>query len=421
MYPKFSKIATHTLSKEQVLVALQSDQMGLEEQERKNRLAQFGYNEIADKEKLSRLKIFLRQFQSPIIYILLVATAITLFLQDYKDALFIFAAALVNAVLGYYQEQRAESALEGLKKYIQEKAIVLIDGKETEVDAKNLVPGDIVRLRAGSKVPADARIILKTMSMQTKQSSQGVLAAKENNVADQPDAALADRSSMVFAGSVITQGYANVAVVATGAETEIGKIAHLVKNQKDEKTPLQNALYKFSLKASVGIFALSVGIFLVAINSGEPLLQAFLISVAVLVAAVPEGLPIVMTIILATGVQRLAKKNGIVRQLSAAETLGSTTVILTDKTGTLTQAKMRLANIRSFSKIKSELTDEQFILSLALLSADITIQNPNDDASMWQIAGKSLEVSLAKEAAIAHKSFLPRSSKPKGRSRFPSF
>ncbi|MDP3881206.1 MAG: HAD-IC family P-type ATPase [bacterium] len=411
-----------SLSAKDVLAKLKSDANGLTDQEIKARAKQFGKNEIEKGKRLSRTRIFLRQFQSPIIYILLIAAAVTLALQDYKDASFILIAAFINAGLGFYQENKAEDALEKLKSYIDEKALVRRNGREFKISTKDLLPGDIILLKSGSKVSADARLLsLNDLYADEAILTGESLAQKKTIEAVPEDTDLGDRTGCVFAGTVITQGYASAAVTSIGENTELGKIAHLVSKAEDEKTPLQKALYSLSIKASAFVIGLAILIFFIANSSGTPFLESFLISVAVLVAAVPEGLPIVMTIILATGVQRLAKKNGIVRKLNAAETLGSTSVILTDKTGTLTQAKMTLDRILPFHEGESKKDFVQSILEMALLNCDVNIENPTDDASNWKLNGKSLEKALVKESAIKHRVFLPDILKEKTQHDFLPF
>ncbi len=370
---------------------------GLSESEARTRAQVFGRNEIDQRHRSAKILLFLEQFKSPLIFMLLIAGGITLALKDFNDALFIFAAALINAALGFYQENKAEAALSDLRKYVVKNVRVFRQGVEKEIPANQLVPGDIMYVAQGDRMCADARLIYANdISV-----DQAILTGESMPVEKTPqsvsrDIPLADRKSMIYSGTTVAAGIGHAVVTAIGSQTELGKIARAVEFVTEEQTPLQKALAKLSVQASAVIILFSVLIFFVARASEIPLLEAFLISVAVLVAAVPEGLPIVMTVILAIGVQRLARKNGVVRRLSAAETLGSTTVILTDKTGTLTQAKLSLSTIAILNKGK---VTEEMLLRAALLNIDVAVENPTDDIQNWKIIGKPLEVALAKEAA----------------------
>lgn len=419
---EIQKFPFWSLSAQNVLIKLKSSVNGLPEEEVAIRQERFGKNEIEKSRRLSRTRIFLRQFQSPIIYILLIAGTVTLLLKDYKDSAFIFSAAIINAILGYYQENKAETALDKLRAYIDDKTLVRRADKEFKISTKELVPGDIILLKSGSKIPADARIL----SLNDFYTDEAILTGealpqKKESKELNKNTELGDRSNCVFAGTVATQGYASAVILNTGQETEIGKIASLVSKTKSEKTPLQKAFHKLSIKASLIVIALSALIFFLTYSTGTPFIDAFMISVAVLVAAVPEGLPIVMTIILATGVQRLAKKNGIVRKLNAAETLGSTSVILTDKTGTLTQAKMKLSEIKILDEEKQGKEAQRAVLEMALLNSDVNIENPNEDAGNWKINGKAMEKALVKEAALKYKVFLPDITSQKTQYAFSPF
>ncbi|MDO8430210.1 MAG: HAD-IC family P-type ATPase, partial [bacterium] len=246
--------------------------------------------------------------------------------------------------------------------------------------------------------PADARLIYINDLMADEAILTGeALPVNKKLEPCSFQATIGDQKSMIFSGTLIVQGFANAVVCRTGSETEIGRIALLVKDQRQEKTPLQTAILNFSLKASALILSLAVAIFLVGIFSGYSILEMFLTSVAILVSAIPEGLPVAMTVILAVGVQRLAKKKGIIRKLLAAETLGNTTVILTDKTGTLTEAKMELSKISNFNDSKE--INNDFIIKMAILNSDVIIENPKDAHDKWRVIGRPLEIAAVKAAA----------------------
>lgn len=387
----------------EVLTELRTAQTGLTETEAKKRLAEWGPNSLEKGHRTTHLAIFLRQLKSPLIFILLIAGALTIWLGDATDAIFILLAAGVNAVLGYYQENKAEESLEHLKNYITDTVRVTRGGNEEEIDAKELVPGDIIYLMQGDRVPADARVIHDN-DLQVDQAilTGESLPSGKNNREVSEKAPLADQTSMVWSGTMVLSGFGYGVVTATDDRTQLGKIAKLVGKAKAQKTPLQKALTDFTLKATGFVFALSVVVFFIAQSEQFSTLNAFLISVAILVAAVPEALPIVMTVILAIGSERLAKRNGVVRRLSAAETLGSTSIILTDKTGTLTQAKLTLARVRIFepeTDITPRVSQKNFLLHAALLNINVALENPQDPEQEWKFIGKPLEIALAKAAA----------------------
>ncbi|MEK7478461.1 MAG: HAD-IC family P-type ATPase [Patescibacteria group bacterium] len=374
---------------------LETSREGLSEEEAKKRRFIFGPNAIPEKSKITKTKIFLNQLKSPLIFILLIAGAITMALKEYTDAGFIIVAALINCFLGFYQENKAETALSHLKTYIEKRARILRDSHEYGIGAEDLVPGDIIHISQGERIPCDGRLIYTNNFIVDESTLTGEsLPVQKNTEPVNFQAVLGDQKCMVFGGTLAVQGFANAIVSATGKNTEIGKIASMV-GAEDSKTPLQKEITNFSLKATIFLSGATLLIFLIGIYSGKSTLEMFLTSVAILVAAIPEGLPIAMTVILAIGVQRLVKKNGVVRKLLAAETLGNTTLILTDKTGTLTEARMTLSKIQSFEKNFNE--DE--ILKLALINTDVVIENPKESQEKWRIIGRPLEVAVVKAAA----------------------
>jgi len=374
---------------------LETSREGLSEEEAQKRLIIFGKNSIPEKSQTTKLKILLNQFKSPLIFILFIAGFITLILKEYTDAIFIFGAALINCFLSFYQENKAEAALSHLKTYIEKRVRILRDGKEYEIDADELVPGDVIHISQGERIPCDARLIyVNNFSVDESTLTGESLPIQKITESVNFQAVVGDQKCMTFAGTLAVQGFANAIVTTTGKETEIGKIASLVESQESE-TPLQKTISNFSLKATIFLSIATVIVFIIGIYLGKSIFEMFLTSVAILVAAIPEGLPIAMTAVLAIGVQRLAKKKGVIRKLLAAEVLGNTTVILTDKTGTLTEAKMSLSKIESFDKKFSE--DE--ILKIALLNTDVVIENPKEAVDKWRIIGRPLEVSAVKAAA----------------------
>lgn len=386
----------------EIYSSLQTSERGISDAEAKHRLSIFGPNTIDDGAHASKWAIFGRQFTSPLIFILLIAGGLTIFVGDFNDAAFIIGAALVNAALGYYQEAKAEEALEHLKSYITKRIRVIRDGVEREIDTDYLVPGDIIHVTQGDRVPADARLIhVNDLDVDQSILTGESLPVHKSNREAPEKSAVADQTCMIFGGTSVVQGFGTAVVTATDKHTQLGKIAELVRKPKKELTPLQQALADFSLRATGVILSIAAFLFLFARMEGIPTIDAFLIAVAVLVAAIPEGLPIVITVILAIGAQRLAKRKGVLRQLSAAETLGSTSIILTDKTGTLTQAKMSLSSIHIFEAdptIKDTISQEEFLLHTALLNADVVVENPADHHHKWRLLGKPVEVALVKAA-----------------------
>ena len=388
------------LQPEEALRLTESSDKGLESDEVLRRLKEFGKNILPKSEKATKLHIVLSQFQSPLILVLVLAWVVTLFISDYKDSIFILAAVLANVALGFYQENKAETALSSLNSYLRERVRIIRDDKEIEIDAEEIVPGDIVRLIQGVRIPADGRVTyVNNLRVDESILTGESLSVHKKIEAVKVGAGIADRSSMVFGGTLVEEGIGLSVTTATGTSTEIGKIAALVKSER-EQTPLQVALNKFATNALVILGALTFLLFVLGIYSGYGFLEMFLISIAVAVAAIPEGLPIVLTVVLAVGVERLARKKGVIRKLLAAETLGSTTVILTDKTGTLTEGKMKLDKIITVDGVLKE-----ELLELAVLNADVIVENPDDGADGWRLVGKALEVSLVK-AAAEHKVLL---------------
>lgn len=386
------------LAAEETLRILGSGKQGLSEEEAEIRKKIFGPNTLPEQGILGWANILLNQLKSPLIFILMIAGTITLFLKEWGDSIVIFAAVIANSLLGFYQESKAENTLALLKTYVKERARVVRAGKEGEIDARELVPGDIIRITQGDRVPADARLIFAN----DLQIDESILTGESLPVIKtispvSSDAELADRTSMAFSGTSVVQGFGDAVITATDNDTELGRIALLVKKTENEKTPLQRSLLSFTMRSSLVLGALALALFGLGIYSGKPVYDMFLITVASAVSAVPEGLPIALTVILAIGVQRLAGRRGIVRKLLAAETLGSTTIILTDKTGTLTEAKMELKNVLPFENGEAEKSKRQLV-EYAALNTDVILENPEDSPENWRIVGRALEVALIKNA-----------------------
>ena len=337
---------------EQVLQSLQTDPaQGLSAAEAARRLEQHGANVLREKKKKTNLQRFLDQFKDVMILILIAAAIVSFVVAcvegnpgEFFEPALILLIVILNAVMGMLQESKAEKALDALKSMSAPHARVLRDGTEQIIDAASLVPGDIIRLEAGDFVPADARL-LHSAGLKSEESALTGESVPSEKDAQQPvaaDAALGDRVNMVFSGCSITYGTATAVVTTTGMQSEMGKIAGLLSGEEETQTPLQKKLA--SLGKILGFVALGACaiIFVVGLLNGIDVLEIFMTSVSLAVSAIPEGLPAIVTIVLSIGVQRMVKKNAIIRRLPAVETLGSASVICSDKTGTLTQNRMTL-------------------------------------------------------------------------------
>jgi magnesium-transporting ATPase (P-type) len=349
--PSASKDATptswHALTAEQALRALGADRNGLSHQEAERRLAEAGPNRLPAAKPRSALWRFLAQFNNVLIYVLLASAAITLALGHATDAAVVLAVVVANAVIGFIQEGRAERALDAIKSMLAPRASAVRSGRRLTVDAERLVPGDLVMLEAGDRVPADLRL-LRSGSLRMEEAA---LTGESVPVDKSPEAVpgeapLGDRASMAFSGTMVASGSATGLVVATGAATEIGRISGLVQGVGTLTTPLLRQMNIFARLLTVVILGVSAAVFGFAVLvRAYPIDEAFLAMIGIAVAAIPEGLPAVLTITLAIGVRRMAARNAIIRRLPAVETLGSVSVICTDKTGTLTRNEMMVAAV----------------------------------------------------------------------------
>jgi P-type Ca2+ transporter type 2C len=336
----------YKLSTEQVLEKLGSRISGLTPAEAKERLLRYGNNELQSGKKPSVLLVFGRQFLSPLIYVLLAAAIISLAIGHFVDAIVVLAVLMLNALIGFFQETQAERAMDALMEMAAPKAKVRRDGKTETIQARELMPGDIILLEAGDKIPADARL-LEVSNLKVNESSltgESMPVEKQAGVIEK-EAAVVDRENMVYMGTIITSGRAVAVVAATGMTTEIGKIATGLVEIKPEATPLQKNIAKLS-RYLVFIFLGVTGLLLVVgLLKGLDWVEMFLVAVATAVAAIPEGLPAVLTVVLSIGMRAMASRNAIIRKLVAVETLGSATVICSDKTGTLTLNQMTVRRL----------------------------------------------------------------------------
>ncbi len=391
-----------TISIEDSIAILKSSTSGLSDADVLERRSIFGENKIISEKHFVKLKIFLRQFKSPLIYILAIAGVTTVFLRDYNDAIFIFIAVVINTFLGFYQENKAENALSGLSNYLQKKTRVLRNGHIKEILIEELVPGDIINFSSGDKIPADGRIIHSNNLIIDESVLTGESLPVEKNTRETKlKSSLGDRKSMIFSGTLIADGLGSAIITSTGTSTEFGIISTFLTSITDEATPLQKKIDVFSKKLTWGVLIISISIFILGLYYNYSVFEMFMMSVAVVVAAIPEGLTIAITVILAVGVEKLAKRKGVVRKLLSAETLGDTSIILTDKTGTLTEGNMSLVgvDIPFMDNTAFETDYKNTILKYAILCTDAQVENPDSPIRDWKIVGKPMDTSLVREAA----------------------
>ncbi|MBE0541808.1 MAG: cation-transporting P-type ATPase [Verrucomicrobia bacterium] len=337
----------HQLHTEQVIQFLGVDlRAGLSDEEIKRRQTQFGPNRLTAQKRQSELVRFLLQFHQPLLYLLLAASVVTFFLKGWVDASVIFGVVLVNAIVGYVQEAKAERAIEALAKMVVTEATVRRDGRKQRVASEELVPGDVVLLQSGDRVPADLRLFhVRDLQVDESALTGESVPVEKHADALALDTILAERKNLAFAGTLVTYGQAEGVVWGIGNQTETGRIARLISEATSLSTPLTRKIAQFSKVLLIAILALAGVTFLVGLLRGQPLVEIFMSAVALAVGAIPEGLPAAVTIVLAIGVARMARRRAIIRKLPAVETLGSTTVICSDKTGTLTENQMTVQQI----------------------------------------------------------------------------
>ena len=339
----------HTLDGAEVERILDVGARGLDAAEAEARLKRYGPNVLEEAPPPSVLALLLHQFQSPLIYILLVAAAVTVAIGEYIDAAVIGAVLVLNALIGFIQEHKAENSVRALMQLVSPHARVFRDGQEREVESSQLAPGDLVLLESGVRVPADLRLLSATTLMvdESLLTGESVPVIKKVAVLRAADLPLGDRINMAYAGSIVNSGRGRGYVVATGAHTELGTIAEHVRGRERTETPLQARMAQFAGLVGIVVAIGAAAVFILGLARGESAADMFMVAVAMAVAVIPEGLPVVFTITLALGVRRMARRNAIVRRLPAVETLGSTTVIGSDKTGTLTENRMAVQSIWS--------------------------------------------------------------------------
>ena len=350
-----------------VIKELKSDAEGITSSEAKDRLERDGHNELREGYKVPIWKMFLESFKDPLVIVLLIAAIVQIFLGEVVESLIIFLVVILNSVLGVTQTRKAESSLDSLKKLSAPSAKVLRDGKKITIPVKEIVVGDVVFLEAGDYIPADGRLI----EAQTLKVVEGMLTGEAEAVLKHTDkideeVGIGDRKNMVFSGATVVYGRGKLVVTQTGMNTEMGKVASLLETAGNKQTPLQQKLDDFGKKLGIMIMLLAAAIFAIQVISGylsgsdlkALIFDSFMFAIAVAVAAIPEALSSIVTIVLAVGTKDMAKKQAIIRKLPAVETLGSTSVICTDKTGTLTQNKMTVVDFFMYGITKEEVKAE---------------------------------------------------------------
>ena len=381
----------YNLTKEKVMEKLDSNpNHGLTEIQVQSRLQKFGKNELIEKHKKTPLVILFDQLKEIMVFVLLGAAIVSLFLHEYIDSLVIFIILALNTMLGFWQELKAEKALSALKKLTVPVVRVKRDGMTKEIKANELVPGDIIILETGNIIPADARI-LETSNLKLTESAltgESVSIEKQTRSLKKDEVPLAEQNNMVFMGTIVSYGRGEAVVTATGMQTELGHIATMLESVEDDKTPLQKRLAKLGTSLAIAALFLIILVGAISILQGNDWKLTFLTAISMAVAAIPEGLPAVVTIALALGAQKMLKRNSLIRRLPAVETLGSVTVICSDKTGTLTQNKMTVTQVIIQDKIikQDNFTEEssqihlRFLLAAAALCNDAVLKHENTES-----------------------------------------
>ncbi len=386
--------------------------------------AEFGPNALPEDPRPSAGRLLLHQFKSPLIYVLFGAAALSAALRHWADAAVIFGVVLANALIGAYQERRAEVSMAALRRLAELQVRVLRDGREQPIAARDLVPGDLLLLAAGDAVGADARLLEATALMTAEAALTGESAPVTKQAGRMSEAtALADRHNMVFSGTLVTAGHGRAVVTATGTHTEVGAIARLTQQTREPKTPLEVRLAGFGRQLVVAALVLFIAVMAFGMLRGMPLVELLMVAISQTVSMVPEGLPVAMTIALAVGIQRMAARGAIVRRLSAVETLGSTTVIASDKTGTLTRNEMTVSDLwlpsdRTIAvsgtgyapagslregghDVAADDPAVRALLAAAVLCNDAELLPPTDGGAAWRVLGDPTEGALLVAAAKA--------------------
>ena len=385
-----------TIRKEEILRKLKTNEkIGLTEEEAKKRENEYGKNKLNEKKQEGIIIKFFKQFNDFMIIILIIASIISAVVSnlqgenDYFDSIIIIAIVVLNAIMGVVQEAKAEKSIESLKKLTVQKAKVIRDGKTKEIDAENLVPGDLVILEAGNYVPADVRI-MESHQLKIEESSltgETIPSEKDAEFIGKSDSPIGDRKNLGFMASIVVNGHGKAIVTDIGMKTEVGKIANMMIENKAPETPIQIKLGQVGKILGVACLIICIIIFVIGVVKKIDPIEMFMTSVGLAVAAIPEGLPAIVTIVLSIGVTKMAKKNSIIRKLPAVETLGSSTVICSDKTGTLTQNEMKIVEI--YAK------DNRKAIELGALCTDCLIDV--EDNNKIKIIGEPTEKAIVEK------------------------
>lgn len=385
----------YDINKEEVVKLLETDvSTGLSTQEAQKRLEKYGPNKLKEAKKKSIFKLFLEQLNDPLIYILLAAAIVSGFMGEKSDTIIIMAVVVLNAVIGVSQEVKAEKSMEALKSLTTPKAYVMRDSQIIEMDSENIVPGDIVMLDAGRYIPCDMRLV-ESANLKVEESALTGESVPVNKDAEliitDKKVPLGDKKNMAFSSTLVTSGRGIGAVTATGMDTEIGKIASML-SEADEKTPLQMKLAQIGNLLGIIALLVCLAMFVIAVIQKRDIFDMFLIAISLAVAAIPEGLPAIVSIVLAIGVQRMVKKNAIVKKLPSVETLGAVNIICSDKTGTLTQNKMTVMKYfvgnKTINTSDMDLTkgDQNLLVKSLILCCDATSDGQNSTGDPTEIA-----------------------------------
>ena len=389
----------HALSEEETIHILRANvREGLSEKEVLLRRRSHGMNAIERARHWIFIRLLINQLSSPLVLLLCAAGVVLLLLGDKTDALIVALVLSINTIIGIIQEGRASRAFEELAHTVQKRSRVLRDGSLKEIDSVELVPGDIIEIEAGMSIDADARILEAWHLKINEASLTGEWIAQEKGEGELPEhTPLADRANMLYAGTLVEEGSVRAVVTATGHATELGRIASLLEDTLETPTPFQKTLAKLSHTIGAGVILIAGFLFIIGVMRGETPQEMFLVAVALAVSAVPEGLPIATTVILALGMERILKKGGLLRRLKSAETLGSTTVILTDKTGTLTEGTPEVSHL--IPVVDTEHARNQLLLG-AILASNAFVENLEAELSEWRARGEPIGKALV-SAGIA--------------------
>ncbi|MFC1595200.1 cation-translocating P-type ATPase [Patescibacteria group bacterium] len=409
-------IEWHSLPQKEILFRFKTHpEQGLSDTEAEKRRKKYGSNILETKKKWRLFRIFFEQLKSPLVIVLIIAGIVSLVLKEFTDAIVIYLAVFINTVVGFIQEGKARKTFEKLRETIEKKALVIRDGLKKEITARELVPGDLVVLEAGTGVPADLRLITsKSLSV-----NEAALTGEWMPIEKMPGVfpvhvGIPKRKNMLFMGTTIEEGRGRAIVVSTSKNTELGKIAALVEEVLEPPTPFQRKIISLSRVLGMVIMISVIAIFILGLFREQDIAQMFLTSVAVAVATIPEGLPVVVTVVLAIGMERILRKKGLVKQLKGAETLGSTTVILTDKTGTLTEGKMDVSHLitaedllvrdsKFMKKIRAgNAENAMLLLTIGVASSSGFVENPEAPFEEWIIRGRAFDRAFLKAGLHAN-------------------